>query len=93
MTRVSKLFFGYMVLAGAAMGIFLVLYPEAGEFWIKPYFWVLIAVGVFDAAIFAIFRITPSIIMPVNTRVIGFVIGVLLLAGIPLLAGSPAKFY
>ena len=93
MTLLSKVFFGYMVLAGAAMGVFLVLYPEAGEFWLKPYFWVLIAVALFDLGVFAVYRITPAIVLSMNVRIAGFVIGILLIGMIPILAGSPAKFF
>jgi len=40
----GKLFFGYMALVGFAIGAILVAYPRVQVFFIKPYFWVLIAV-------------------------------------------------
>ena len=43
----NKIFFVYMALAGAAAGAILVAAPHVQDFVIKPYFWVLIAVGLF----------------------------------------------
>ena len=48
----NKIFFVYMALAGAAAGAILVAAPHVQDFIIKPYFWVLIAVGLFDGGIY-----------------------------------------
>lgn len=45
---VDRIFFAYMVLIGIAAGAILVVAPQVQNFAIKPYFWVLIAVGLFD---------------------------------------------
>ncbi|MGB6313719.1 MAG: hypothetical protein WBG13_14340 [Pseudolabrys sp.] len=45
---VDRIFFAYMVLIGIATGAILVVAPQVQNFAIKPYFWVLIAVGLFD---------------------------------------------
>jgi hypothetical protein len=44
----DRIFFGYMAAVGAILGAVLVAAPQAQDFWIKPYFWILIAVAVFD---------------------------------------------
>ena len=44
----DRIFFGYMALVGVATGAILVIAPFVQDFVIKPYFWILIAVGVFD---------------------------------------------
>ena len=46
--RGSDLFLLYMVLVGIVVGAILVAAPQVQDFAIKPYFSVLIAVGLFD---------------------------------------------
>ena len=50
---IDRLFFGYMTLVGAAAGALLVAAPRAQDFLIKPYFWVVLAIVLFDVAAFA----------------------------------------
>jgi len=90
---IDRIFFGYMALAGAASGALLVAAPQLQDFWIKPYFWVMIAVALFDLGIYLIRRKSPETILSMNARLIGFVIGIVLLVAIPTLAGSPARFF
>jgi hypothetical protein len=90
---IDRIFFGYMALAGAAAGALLVAAPQLQDFWIKPYFWVMIAVALFDLGIYLIRRKAPEKILSMNARLIGFVVGIVLLVLIPTLAGSPAQFF
>ena len=46
---VDRIFFVYMVLVGIATGAILVAAPQVQNFVIKPYFWILIAVGLSTA--------------------------------------------
>ena len=87
-----NIYFGYMALVGVACGAVLVLAPQAGEFFIPPYFWVLIAVGLFDGAIYLVKRASPAGMLTTQARAIGFVIGMAVVVGITMLAGSPVKF-
>lgn len=87
----DKIFFGYMALAGAAAGGLLVAEPSTGNFWLKPYFWVLLAVLVFEA--WVVLRGRPQGGLSMEARLLGFVIGIVLLVVIPSIAGSPAKFF
>jgi len=80
-----------MALVGIASGVILVAAPQVSDFWIKPYFWVLLAVAVFDGAIFL--RAGNVAVLPMDARVIGFIVGAVLMMIIPNLAGSPAKFF
>ena len=73
----NQIFFVYMALAGAAAGAILVAAPHVQDFVIKPYFWVLIAVGLFDGGIYLL---------------AGFGIGIALMVAIPLLAGTQIRF-
>ncbi|MBX9829965.1 MAG: hypothetical protein K2Y27_33860 [Xanthobacteraceae bacterium] len=89
---VDRIFFGYMALVGLAGGALLVAYPAVGDFWLKPYFWVLIAVGVFDVG--AVLRgQAPGSMLTMQARLLGFVIGVVALVVVPTLAGSAVKFF
>ena len=89
----DRIFYGYMALAGAAAGVLLVAAPQLQNFWIKPYFWVVIAVVLFDAGVYLIWRNAPETMLTMNARLLGFVIGIVLLVAIPTLTGSPARFF
>ena len=56
----DRIFFGYMALVGVATGAILVIAPFVQDFVIKPYFWILIAVGVFDVVLYAIRGTAPE---------------------------------
>ena len=87
----NKIFFVYMALAGAAAGAILVAAPHVQDF-VKPYFWVLIAVGLFDGGIYLFARSAPGTMLTMNARLIGFGIGIVLMVAIPFLAGTPVRF-
>ena len=90
---VDRIFTGYMVLVGVATGALLVAAPQVQNFFIKPYFWVLIAVALFDGANFLLGRTGPGQMLTMGTRAAGFVIGIVLMVVIPSLAGAPVKFF
>jgi len=91
--KLDHLFFAYMAAAGIAAGAILVAAPQAGDFVIKPYFWVLIAVAAFDLLVYLRSRGAPGTMLGMDARLLGFVIGVVAMVAIPSLAGSPAKFF
>lgn len=88
----DRIFFGYMVLVGVATGATLVVAPSVQDFVVKPYFWVLIAVGLFDVAVYAVKGTAPAKTLTMNVRLIGFGIGIALMVAIPMLAGAPVRF-
>lgn len=81
-----------MALVGIVAGAVLVAAPHVQDFVIKPYFWILIAVGLFDVAVYAVRGTAPASSLTMNVRLIGFGIGIVLMVAIPLLAGSPVRF-
>jgi predicted Na+-dependent transporter len=90
---IDKVFFGYMALAGTLIGTILVAAPRVQEFFIKPYFWVLIAVILFDGGAYLYRRNAPEAMLSMQAKLLGFVIGVVLMVVMPTLAGSPARFF
>src|SRR5271169_1279024 len=90
---IDRIFFGYMALVGIAAGALLVAAPGSQDYFIKPYFWVLIAVGLFDGGVYVLGRNAPGAFLMMNARLIGFVIGVVLMVAIPVIAGAPVKYF
>jgi hypothetical protein len=89
----DKLFFGLMALAGVASGAALVAAPQLQNVWIKPYFWILIVIAAFDLGIYLMRRNAPGTMLTMNARLLGLVIGVVLMVVIPTIAGAPVKFF
>jgi hypothetical protein len=89
----DKIFFGYMALVGIAIGAILVAFPRVQDFAIKPYFWVLIAVLLFDGGAYLLGRNAPGTLLTMSARLLGFVIGIVLMVMIPALAGSSVRFF
>jgi hypothetical protein len=89
----DRLFFGIMALAGIASGAALVAAPQLQNFWIKPYFWILLTIAAFDLGVYMIRRNAPGTMLTMNARLLGLVIGVVLMVVIPTLAGAPVKFF
>ena len=89
----DRWFFGYMALAGLTTGAILVAAPQAQDFLIKPYFWILIAVVAFDLGAYLLGRNAPGTMLSMNARLLGFVIGVVLMVAVPTLAGAPVRFF
>jgi len=86
----NKIFFVYMALAGAAVGAILVAAPHVQA--VKPYFWVLIAVGLFDGGSYLFARNSPATMLTMHARLIGFGIGIVLMVAIPFMAGTQVRF-
>ena len=89
---IDKIFFGYMAVIGALTGAIVVAAPKVQDFVIKPYFWVVLAVILFDAGLFLRHRTNPGALLQMSARLLGFVIGIVLMVAIPSLGGSPARF-
>jgi hypothetical protein len=87
-----NIYFVYMALVGIAAGAVLLAVPQAGAFFVAPYFWVLIAVAVFDLALFLLLRVSPAQAVPINVKLAGFLLGALLMFGVSFLADAPVKF-
>jgi hypothetical protein len=90
---VDRIFFVFMVLVGIAAGAILVAVPQAQNFAIKPYFWILIAVGLFDGGLYLSGRTTPGQMLSMGARLAGFVFGIVMMVVIPAIAGAPVRFF
>ena len=93
MTQINRIFLGFMVAAGLAAGLVLVVRPELRDFRISPYFWILIAMALFELAAFARGRGTPGTMIAMEIRLLGFVLAVVLMVAIPVAAGSPGRLF
>lgn len=82
-----------MVAVGMVIGAILIALPEAGEFRVPPYFWVLIAMLLFEITLFVFFRGAPGRAISNGARVLGFVVAVVIMAVLPVVAGSPARLF
>lgn len=91
--RLDHLFFAYMAFVGFASGAILIAMPQAGNTIIKPYFWVLIAVGIFDLATYLRANGVPGTMLGMDARLLGFVIGVVIMVVMTMLAGATVKFF
>ena len=89
----DRIFYGYIVLVGLAAGALLVAAPQTASFVIKPYFWMLLAVALFDGGVFLYRGSNPENMLPMSARLLGFLIGIVLMVAIPMLAGSSVRFF
>ena len=86
---IDRLFIAFMTVCGLATAGVLVFFPQSREFRIAPYFWVLIAMAIFEGIAFARNRGAPGTVIAMESRLIGFVIAIALMLAIPYLAGLP----
>jgi hypothetical protein len=71
------------------VGAIVTFMPEAREFGVSPYFWVLIAIALFDLVAFARGRGAPGTMVTMDARLLGFVMAIVLMVTIPVLFGAP----
>lgn len=90
---INHIFFAFMVVVGAAVGVALVVAPDLRNFRISPYFWVLIAMAIFELLAFVRGRGAPGTQVTMDARLLGFVLAIVLMVVIPIVAGSPAKLF
>jgi hypothetical protein len=74
-------------------GLALVVAPQLQNSVIKPYFWILIAVGLFDGGNYLLGRTAAGQMVTMGARLAGFVIGVVVMVAIPTITGTPVKFF
>src|SRR5437660_4824045 len=94
MSKVDRLFLLFMGLVGVAIGIVLVVVPESRTYKLPPYFWVLIAMAMFEITAFVIReRGIPGVVVTMRARILGFALALVLVIVIPVLAGSPGPLF
>jgi hypothetical protein len=92
-TTIDRIFLAFMAVAGAVTGFVLVARPEMRDSRVSPYFWVLIAMALFELVAYARGRGAPGTTVSVEARLFGFVLVIVLMVIIPILAGSPGRLF
>jgi len=90
---IDRIFIAFMVITGIVVGAILVIEPESRNYRIAPYFWVLIAMVVFELAAYARGRGAPGTMISTEARLLGFVLAIVLMVAIPVVAGSPGRLF
>jgi hypothetical protein len=88
---INHLFLAFMGVVGAAVGLILVFKPETRDYRVSPYFWVLLAMALFELLAFARGRGAPGTAVTMDVRVSGFLMAIVLMVVIPIVAGSSAR--
>jgi hypothetical protein len=86
---IDRIFIVFMASCGLILAGIVLLFPQSRDIGIPPYFWVLIPMAIFEAVAFARNRGAPGSVIAMETRLIGFVIAIVLMLVIPYLAGQP----
>ena len=89
---IGRIFVVYAIVVGLIVGGVIVLYPQSRDFTVAPYFWVLIAFGVFELVAFARSNNSSPPITG-TTRILSFAIALALMVLIPMAAGMPMKIF
>lgn len=90
---IDRIFLAFMALCGIAAGAILVVAPESRDLRITPYFWVLIAMALFELALFARGRGAPGTTISIEARLFGLVLAIVLMVTLPIAAGSPGRLF
>jgi hypothetical protein len=88
MRAIDRLFLIYASAVGLAVGIAVTLWPALREFRVSPYFWVLIAVALYDVGAVLYGRGVPDTTLAMPFRLLGFVIAIVLMIAAPIVVGS-----
>lgn len=84
---IDRIFIGFMIVVGVAVGVIVTLRPEVRELRVSPYFWVLIAMVLFEVLNYVRGRGAPGTTLAMEARLLGFVLAIVLMIVIPTLAG------
>ncbi|MEA2870349.1 MAG: hypothetical protein QOH67_325 [Hyphomicrobiales bacterium] len=90
---IDRIFLAYMLVVGIAVGAVIVAMPQARDFRVPPYFWILIAMALFELAAYARGRGAPGTMLAMEMRLLGFVLAIVLMVVIPVVSGSPVRVF
>jgi hypothetical protein len=90
---INHIFLAFMAVVGAAVGIILVAVPESRDFRLPPYFWVLIAMAVFELLAFARRRGALGTVVTMDARLGGFLLAIVLMVAIPMVSGPSPRLF
>ena len=88
---IDRIFIAFIAVIGVA--VVLVIEPEGRNVKVLPYFWVLIAMAIFELAAYARGRGAPGTIVGMEIRILGYILAIVLMVVIPVLAGSPGRLF
>jgi hypothetical protein len=77
-----------MALVGVIVGIILVVSPGSRDYKLPPYFWVPVAMAAFELIAFARKGGARGTVVPLDARLGGFVLAILLMVVIPFVSGG-----
>lgn len=69
---INRIFLSYMAVAGVGIGVILVIAPEARNFRVPPYFWILALMIAFELTAYIYGRGTPGTVIRMDVRLFGF---------------------
>ena len=84
---IDRTFIAYAVVVGLTLAGVIVLVPQFRVIGISPFFWILIAFALFEAAGYVRGRGAKGTVISAQTRFLGFIIALALVFFIPMLAG------
>ena len=90
---IDRIFLAFMAVCGVAAGGILIAAPESRDLRVTPYFWMLIAMALFELAAFARGRGAPGTVISIEARLLGLVLSVVLMVTLPIAAGSPGRLF
>jgi hypothetical protein len=97
--KLDHFFFVFMAAVGIAAGVVLTVAPQAAETIVRPYFWILIAAAPPDIGCFL--RSSSAAqgggatrtMLSIEARLLGFVIGIVVMIVVKSMTGSPASVF
>jgi uncharacterized membrane protein HdeD (DUF308 family) len=79
----DRTFYFFMALVGILAGVVLARSPQAAELALRPYFWILIAVALFDLWSYLRGAAATGGMLSLNQRILGFAIGLIWMVLVP----------
>jgi len=90
---IDRIFIVFAAAVGIVIGMVLVVEPQSQSAAIPPYFWIFIAFALFEIAAIYLRHAGWGPPIAMRTRLIGFVLALALMIGVPLAAGVPLKLF
>jgi hypothetical protein len=91
--NLQRIFIAFAIVVGVTISVVVVFVPQSRDFWISPYFWVLIAFALFEGAVHSSRGAAAGPPITMQTRLIGFAIAIALVMLIPRAAGIELKLF
>jgi hypothetical protein len=90
---IGRIFLIFAAVVGVVSGCLLVWVPKSRDIGIEPYFWVLIAILLFETVLFIRRGTSGAPPISMQTRIAGFLLAMVLMFLIPVAAGVQVKYF